>query len=348
MAGNRPQGKPAVSRLAREALRGNLDPMARAPEFPELAPHRAALREFLDRQVGAFEPEVRPMVREALAHPGKLLRPTLLFATAHDGAPPSPEVVRGAAVVELVHLATLVHDDVLDGADTRHGSDTPNRTHGAHAAILFGDALFAHALVLAAELPSPELCRLVATGAREVCSGEVCQTFSRGRADLSLEDYRRHIRLKTAELFAAACRAGAHLSGRPAGDPAHAAAAEFGLRLGIAYQIYDDLADILLTSDRAGKTLGTDVASGKLTLPLLLERDAVGASAVERALGGEDLRAVVAPARWAASFAALDAEIDAAESALVPLGAAPGAQLLRRLTAFLRTAAGEVRRLSPS
>lgn len=322
--------------------------MARAPEFPELAPHREALRAFLDRQVDAFEPEVRPMVREALAHPGKLLRPTLLFSTAFDGGAPSPEVVRGAAVVELVHLATLVHDDVLDGADTRHGSQTPNRTHGAHAAILFGDALFAHALVLAAELPSPELCRLVATGAREVCSGEVCQTFARGKADLSLADYRRHIRLKTAELFAAACRAGAHLAGREPGHPAHAAAAEFGLRLGIAYQIYDDLADILLTSDRAGKTLGTDVASGKLTLPLLLERDAAGSRAVERALRGEDLRAVVSPASWAASFAALGSEIEAAESALLPLGASPAAGLLRRLTTYLRAATDEVRRLAPA
>jgi octaprenyl-diphosphate synthase len=322
--------------------------MARAPEFPELAPHRAALRVFLDRQVEAFEPEVRPMVREALAHPGKLLRPTLLFASAFDGRPPSPEIVRGAAVVELVHLATLVHDDVLDGADTRHGSVTPNRTHGAHAAILFGDALFAHALVLAAELPSPELCRLVATGAREVCSGEVCQTFSRGKADLSLDDYLRHIRLKTAELFAAACRSGAHLSGHAADHPTHAAVAEFGLRLGIAYQIYDDLADILLTSDRAGKTLGTDAASGKLTLPLLLERDAGTPDAVARVLRGEDLRKVVAPARWAASFATLGAEIAAAETALRPLGNPASAGLLLRLTDFLKAASDGLRPLAPA
>ncbi len=322
--------------------------MARAPEFPELAPHRAALRAFLDRQVEAFEPEVRPMVLEVLAHPGKLLRPTLLFATAFDGNSPSPEVVRGAAVVELVHLATLVHDDVLDGADTRHGSATPNRTHGAHAAILFGDALFAHALVLAAELPSPELCRMVATGAREVCSGEVCQTFARGKADLTLTDYRRHIRLKTAELFVAACRAGAHLSGKPHGDPAHQAAADFGLHLGIAYQMYDDLADILLSSDSAGKTLGTDASSGKLTLPLILERDASGTAVLERLRKGEDPRTVVAPAQWHASFEALAAETAAAENALSPLGTRPSAALLRRLTDYLRQASAAARTLSPS
>lgn len=321
--------------------------MAQAPDFPELAPHREALREFLGRQVGAFEPELRAMVRDVLAHPGKQLRPTLAFSAAFDGAPPSPEVVRGAAVVELVHLATLVHDDVLDGADQRHGSDTPNRTHGAHAAILFGDALFAHALVLAAELPTPELCRLVATGAREVCSGEVCQTFSRGQADLAMADYRRHIRLKTAELFVAACRAGAQLSGHPAGSPRQEAVAAFALGLGIAYQVYDDLADMLLSSDAAGKTLGTDVASGKLTLPVLLERERSGTEAVRRLLAGEDPRAVIAPATWQACFDQLEAEIVAAERALAPVADAPGTPLLLRLTHFLRAAAAKVREQAP-
>jgi len=319
--------------------------MAAAPAFPELAPHMAALRTFLQAQVGAFEPELHPMVTEALAHPGKLLRPTLLFSSAHREGQPAAAVVRGAAVVELVHLATLVHDDVLDGADTRHGATTANRTHGAHAAILFGDALFAHALVLAAELPTPDLCRMVARAAREVCSGEVCQTFSRGHVDLSMADYERHIRLKTAELFAAACRAGAFLAGRPAAEID--ACAEFGLRLGIAYQVYDDLVDILQTSEKAGKTLGTDVASGKLTLPLILERERSGPEAVRRVLGGADPRTAISPATWAACFDRLDAEIAAAEAALGPLGADAASGLLRRLSDFLRAAAAEARARSP-
>jgi geranylgeranyl pyrophosphate synthase len=83
----------------------------------------------------------------------------------------------------------LIHDDVLDGADKRHGADTPNRTHGAHAAVLFGDALFAHALVLASEHTSSEICSIVAHASREVCSGEVCQTFARGNKALTLEEY---------------------------------------------------------------------------------------------------------------------------------------------------------------
>ena len=185
-----------------------------SPLHAGLEAHFAALEKFLAAQELVFEPEVRPMVRDVLAHPGKRLRPLLAFSSGAGGPPPDA-LVRGAGIIELVHLATLVHDDVLDGADTRHGSDTPNRTHGAHAAVLFGDALFAHALVLAADHPTPELCRIVARASREVCSGEVCQTFSRGNDRLSLDDYYRHIRLKTAELFEGACRVGALLADRP-------------------------------------------------------------------------------------------------------------------------------------
>ena len=319
--------------------------MPAAPSYPELAPHMSALRAFLQKQVRAFEPELHGLVTEALAHPGKLLRPTLLFSSADNGASPSDDVIRGAAVVELVHLATLVHDDVLDGADTRHGAATPNRAHGAHAAILFGDALFAHALVLAAELPTPDLCRMVARAAREVCSGEVCQTFSRGNVDLTMADYERHIRLKTAELFAAACRAGAFLAKRPAVEID--ACENFGMRLGVAYQIYDDLVDILQTSDKAGKTRGTDVASGKLTLPLILEREKSGSDAVRKVLSGTDPRTVISKETWNACFQRLDAEIKAAEAALAPLGDTSSAKLLKRLSAFLRQASTEAQMRIP-
>ena len=104
------------------------------PLHAGLEEHFKALEAFLAAQEAVFEPEVRPMVRDVLAHPGKRLRPLLAFGSGAGGAP-SEALVRGAGIIELVHLATLVHDDVLDGADTRHGSDTPNRTHGAHAPV---------------------------------------------------------------------------------------------------------------------------------------------------------------------------------------------------------------------
>ena len=312
-----------------------------SPLHAGLEAHFAALEKFLAAQELAFEPEVRPMVRDVLAHPGKRLRPLLAFGSGAGGNPPDA-LVRGAGIIELVHLATLVHDDVLDGADTRHGSDTPNRTHGAHAAVLFGDALFAHALVLAADHPTPELCRIVARASREVCSGEVCQTFSRGHDDLSLEDYYRHIRLKTAELFEGACQAGALLAGRP---PEHIAACSlFGRHLGIAYQIYDDLVDLLQDDTKAGKTLGTDAASGKLTLPMLLERDLSGKGFLTALRAGGDARKLISTEAWRESFRRLDAEIAAAEQALEPIAGSPSPFFLLRLTAFLREAAA---RLAP-
>lgn len=300
-----------------------------------------ALEEFLAAQEDAFEPEIRPMVREILAHPGKRLRPLLVFG-AGAGSSRSAPLVRGAGIIELVHLATLVHDDVLDGADTRHGGATPNRVHGAHAAVLFGDALFAHALVLAADHPTPELCRIVARASREVCSGEICQTFSRGQDDLTLEDYYRHIRLKTAELFEGACHVGALLAGHPTEHVG--ACSRFGRHLGIAYQIYDDLVDLLQDDAKAGKTLGTDAASGKLTLPMLVERGSAGPAFLARLRSGGDARLVISPASWRESFRRLDIEIAAADQALEPLAGTPSPFYLLRLTAFLRVAAA---RLAP-
>ena len=312
-----------------------------SPLHAGLEAHFTALEKFLAAQELAFEPEVRPMVRDVLAHPGKRLRPLLAFGSGAGDAPPEA-LVRGAGIIELVHLATLVHDDVLDGADTRHGSDTPNRTHGAHAAVLFGDALFAHALVLAADHPTPELCRIVARASREVCSGEVCQTFSRGHDDLSLEDYYRHIRLKTAELFEGACQVGALLAGRP---PEHIAACSFfGRHLGIAYQIYDDLIDLLQDDTKAGKTLGTDAASGKLTLPMLLERGRSGKGFLAALRAGGDARVLISAETWRECFRRLDAEIAAAEQSLEPIAGSPSPFFLLRLTAFLREAAA---RLAP-
>jgi len=304
-----------------------------------LEPHFAALESFLQEQEASFEPEVRPMVREVLAHPGKRLRPLLAFGSG-AGIGATIDLVRGAAIVELVHLATLVHDDVLDGADTRHGADTPNRTHGAHAAVLFGDALFAHALVLASEHTSSTLCSIVARASRDVCSGEVCQTFSRDNTALSLADYQRQIRMKTAVLFEAACRVGALVAGHP---PAHIeACAGFGLHLGVAYQMYDDFVDLLQDDAKAGKTLGTDAASGKLTLPMLLERDRRRVDILAELRQGRPAREAISAETWRECFRMLDAEIALAEGSLAATEGSPSPFYLLRLTGFLRQAAAKL------
>jgi len=239
----------------------------------KLAPHMAALDRLLHEQLASFEPEIRAMADYCIDTSGKRIRPSLVFLSGWtESSIPNPNLVRAAAVVELVHLATLVHDDIMDSADVRRSRGTASREFGPTAAVLLGDTLFAHALHLATHFPTTEVCAAVSESTRRICAGEIVQTLRRGSTNITLADYRRIIDLKTAELFRVSCFLGARLAGA---EPGYVeAAARFGRHLGIAYQIYDDLADFYGSEDRIGKTLGTDLASGKLTLPLfaLLER----------------------------------------------------------------------------
>lgn len=249
-----------------------------ASVFTLLGTHMTALDAFLRQQVAAFEPEIRSMADYCIDTSGKRIRPTLVFLSGWRGpGVVSPDLVRVAAVVELVHLATLVHDDIMDGAEVRRSRRTAGRAYGPTAAVLLGDALFAHAVHLSTEFPTPEICAAVSESMRRVCAGEIVQTLRRGSTNVTLADYRRIIDLKTAELFRVSCYLGAKLAGSNVGYVD--AVARFGRHLGIAYQIYDDLADYFGEERRIGKTLGTDLASGKLTLPLLVLMERLPAEA---------------------------------------------------------------------
>lgn len=299
---------------------------------------------FLESQIAAFEPAVQEPVRYTFGHRGKRLRPVLVFFSGWNGGRPSADLVRAAAIVEMVHLATLVHDDILDDAGLRHNSPTAAARYGSHAAVLLGDALFAHALMLTADFDTVEVCRAVATASRDVCSGEICQTFARGDATLPFATYRRIIKMKTADLFEVSCRLGAMFSGR--GDDAYVrACAEFGSRLGIAYQIYDDIADYVGDASKIGKTLGTDLASGKFTLPLLLRLNGLTPEAREAELA--DIRS----GRLGASDMALRLresgvlaacrdefirEVEAAEEAIRPYATEASGVFLLSLTEYVR------------
>jgi octaprenyl-diphosphate synthase len=248
------------------------NPPAFAGVFAGLAPHMAALDRFLQGQLASFEPEIREMVNYCIDTSGKRIRPALVFLSGwRDEKAVSPDLVRAAAVVELVHLATLVHDDIMDDADVRRSRRTATREFGPTTAVLLGDALFAHALHLATHFPTTEVCAAVSESTRRVCAGEIVQGLRRGSTDLTPAEYQRIIELKTAELFRLSCNLGARLSGSEAGYVD--ASDRFGRHLGIAYQIYDDLADFFGREDKIGKTLGTDLASGKLTLPLFALMD---------------------------------------------------------------------------
>jgi octaprenyl-diphosphate synthase len=243
-----------------------------AEVFALVVPHMEALRRFLREQLAAFEPEIRTMADYCIDTSGKRIRPALVFISGWTGPDNvAPDLVRAAAVVELVHLATLVHDDIMDSATVRRSRRTAMLEFGPTAAVLLGDALFAHALHLATHFPTTEVCAAVSESTRRVCAGEIVQSLRRRSTDLTPADYQRIIDLKTAELFRVSCRLGALLSGA---DPGYVGAVDrFGRHLGIAYQIYDDLADFFGREDTIGKTLGTDLASGKLTLPLFALMD---------------------------------------------------------------------------
>jgi len=242
-----------------------------ATVFARLKPHMSELDVFLRQQLVAFEPEIRDMADYCIDTSGKRIRPALVFLSGWKGDAPVPDLVRVAAVVELIHLATLVHDDIMDEADMRRSRQTAARQYGPEAAVLLGDALFAHALHLAAQFPTTEVCLAVSDSTRKVCAGEIVQTLRRGTTNISREDYFRVIDLKTAELFRISCFLGGRLGGFP--EAFVESASRFGQHLGIAYQIYDDLADFFGQEKAIGKTLGTDLLSGKVTLPLLALMD---------------------------------------------------------------------------
>lgn len=241
-------------------------------------PFLGLVREGLAEQVATFDPEIASYAHYALTNQGKHLRPALVFLSGQAAGDCGPELVQAAVIIEMVHLATLVHDDVMDEARLRRGRLTLAANWGHEISVLLGDCLFAHALKLAASFPTPEICRAVSAATNTVCSGEILQTQRRRKFDLSRADYFKVLQMKTGELFALSCDLGAHLSG--AGGAERSALRNYGMAIGTAYQIYDDCLDVFGSEAAAGKSLGTDLAKGKLTLPLLLALEQ--ASAAER------------------------------------------------------------------
>ncbi len=231
-------------------------------------PFLHAVGEQLIRQVSDFDPQIVPYAQYALNGNGKHLRPTLVALSANSVGKISPAHVTAAVIIEMVHLATLIHDDVMDEAQIRRGKPTLAATWGNEIAVLFGDCLFAQALKLAASFPTPEVCRAVAIATNTVCSGEILQTQHRRNFELSRREYFRVIKMKTAELFTLSCDLAAFLC--EAKPRQREALRQFGAAFGTAYQVYDDCVDLFGTESEAGKSLGTDLAKGKLTWPLLL------------------------------------------------------------------------------
>ena len=239
-----------------------------APVLGEINSHLEEVNTRMRRQAAAFDPALVGYVEYVCESPGKRLRAALALLTGAATGGIRPEHVDLGTIVELIHLASLVHDDIMDRAPTRRGRATAHAKWGPEVAVLLGDALFAHALKLCTNYDSTHLARRIATASTDVCQGEILQTQRQFDLNLSILDYLKIIRLKTAALFSVSSELGAHLSGCT--DAVCKKMADYGELLGIAYQIYDDCLDLIGRDDAAGKTLGTDLIKGKLTLPVLL------------------------------------------------------------------------------
>lgn len=234
--------------------------------------HGVAAR--LAEQLQTFDPDIATYIEYALARQGKQLRPALVGLSARAAGDVNDAHVTVAVIIEMVHLATLVHDDVMDEAEIRRGRPTLAANWGNEISVLVGDCLFAHALKLAAGFPTPEICRAVAASTQIVCAGEILQTKWRRNFQLSRRQYFKVLEMKTAELFALSCDLGAALSGAAVSQ--RTPLRHYGLALGTAYQLYDDCLDLFGLEATAGKSLGTDLAKGKLTLPILLLWERIG------------------------------------------------------------------------
>jgi octaprenyl-diphosphate synthase len=212
----------------------------------------------------------RPFVQQLLQHlrsyAGKRLRPALLLLTARACGRVTSEHHILAAVVEMIHTATLVHDDVLDGAAMRRHVSTVNAGWGNQNSILLGDFLFTHAFHLASSVDA-QACRIIGEATNRVCEGELQQSSQRGNLDLDEEEYLDIIDGKTAELTACCCRLGALYSG--SSDEVVEALTRYGRSLGVAFQIADDLLDLIGEERATGKSLGTDLDQQKVTLPII-------------------------------------------------------------------------------
>jgi octaprenyl-diphosphate synthase len=212
-------------------------------------------------------PGVAEVVGHVSHYRGKRLRPALLLLTAKACGKLTPAHPVLAAVIELIHTATLVHDDVLDGATTRRHVATANARWGNHNSVLLGDYLFTHAFYLATTLGDIQACQIIGAATNRVCEGELRQGLERGNLSLTEAEYFDLIDAKTAELIACSSRLGALYAGASADQVA--AMERYGRLIGIAFQIADDLLDIIGEERATGKSLGTDLEQQKLTLPLI-------------------------------------------------------------------------------
>jgi octaprenyl-diphosphate synthase len=273
---------------------------------------------------------------------GKRLRPQLAVLSARACGYDGDAHIQIAAIVEFIHTATLLHDDVVDESTLRRGRETANALWGNEAAVLVGDFLYSRAFEMMVEVGSMRIMDILAHTTNTIAEGEVLQLLNCNDPDTTEARYMEVIRSKTAKLFEAACRIGAVLSGQPSG--VEEAMADYGMHLGTAFQLIDDVLDYSASSEEIGKNIGDDLAEGKPTLPLIhaiREGDGAQTAVVRKAIetgGLEDIAAVRAAIESTGAIAytaaAARAEADRAIARLECLPPSPYRDALTGLANF--------------
>jgi octaprenyl-diphosphate synthase len=235
----------------------------RALAAPDMDAIDALIRDRLSSDVVL----INQVAEHIIGSGGKRLRPMLHALAARACGYAGDEHVKLAAVIEFIHTSTLLHDDVVDESDLRRGRSTANAVWGNAASVLVGDFLYSRSFQLMVELDRMPVLHILADTTNTIAAGEVMQLLNIGRADLAEDDYLKVIERKTAVLFAAATELGGVLGDLPADQVA--SLRRYGMELGYAFQIADDLLDYVSDADTIGKNIGDDLAEGKPTLPLI-------------------------------------------------------------------------------
>ena len=278
-------------------------------DVPGISTYLDAVEERLREVVGRDGGEVAAAGVETLASGGKRLRPMLVYLCAPPAGRERPGLIAAGCAVELVHMATLVHDDQIDAAPLRRGRPTVWRSRGPRVSTATGDHLFARAFSELVTTGDMAAVTALSDACLALARGEILQREQSGRADTTFEQYLERCRLKTGRLFAAAASLGARLGGLGADEIERMAG--FGIALGLAFQIADDVLDCDGDPDTTGKALGTDLLDGTVTLPILLaaQRDPAVRDVVRRGSRPADILPTLA--RIARSGAVADARAEA-------------------------------------
>jgi len=296
----------------------------------------------LRRELRSANRHVDQLVRYAFRLSGKRLRPALVLLSGKAIGTLGRDHVLLATVMEMIHTATLVHDDVLDEADLRRHQATVNARWSNEASVLLGDLLFSHSFYLASTLESTYACRKIGEATGIICGGELRQIDSRDNYRLREAEYLEIVDAKTAELTSCCCRLGAKYAG--ADEGVEERLASFGRNLGVAFQIIDDLLDLVGSEQVVGKSLGTDLEKHKPTLPVIRLLD-VASDADRREIlavlhSGGDYRELLLP--WLGRYEALEYARQKAcsfalqaENDLRDLPGNAAADVLRQLPAFV-------------